>query len=92
MVFRPRVQDFLDHFPQLIDLDREHAAVRLLIAGFRDCAVERLANGVDPVPQQILEADHQRKPEALLARFLDDGHDIDCRALVLERRDLEVAA
>ena len=80
----PGVEDFLHDLAQLVDLDREHAAVRLLVAGLRDGAGERLADRLHAVAQQVLEADDQREAEALFARLLHDGHHVDGRALVLQ--------
>ena len=91
VVFRARVEDFLHDLTQLVDLDRENAAVRLLVAGLRDGAGERLADRLHAVAQEVLETDDQREAVALFARFLHDGHHVDGRALVLQGRDLAIA-
>ena len=81
MVLRARVENFLHDLAQLVDLDRKHAAVWLLVAGLRDGAGERLADRLHAVAQQVLEPDDQRETEALFARLVDHGHHVDGRAL-----------
>ena len=41
---RARVEDLLDDLAQLVDLDREHAAVDILVARFLDRRLERVVD------------------------------------------------
>ena len=91
MKFRARVEDFFHHLAELVDLDREHAAIRLLVTGLGDGAGKRAADRLHAVAQQILEPDDERKAETLFARLVDHIHHVDGRALVEQRRDLGVA-
>ena len=84
------VEDFLHHLTQLVDLDREYAAVRLLVARLGDGTGKRLADRLHAVPQKVLEPDDEREPETLFARLVDDRHHVNGRALIHQRRDLRV--
>ena len=80
------IDDLLDHFAQLIDLDRKNAAIFVAITELRDRVLKRAVDRFDAVPQQILKADHQRKTEAARARFVYDFEHVDGAAVFLQRR------
>src|SRR5438034_6715940 len=80
-----RVDDFFDHFAQLIHLDRENAAILIVITELRHGALKRAVNRFEAVPQQILKPDQQRKPEASRARFIHYFQDVDGAAVLLQR-------
>src|SRR5437667_12850658 len=46
-----RVDDFFDHFAQLIHLDRENAAILIVITELRHRTLKCAVNRFDPVPQ-----------------------------------------
>ena len=52
-----RIDDFFDHFTQLIDLDRENAPILIAITKLRHCALKRAVNRFNAVSQQILKPD-----------------------------------
>ena len=86
-----RVQNFLHDFAQLVHLDRKHAAIFSLIIEFRDGILERLVDGLDAMPQNILKPDEQRKFQPAAFRLLDHVREIHRRARVLQRRGDDVA-
>ena len=91
MVRGAGVDDLLDDLTQLVDLDRENAAINILVIGLADRVGERPVDPLDAVPQQILEPDQQREYQATGPRFVDDLHDVDPRSPLLHRLDLDVA-
>ena len=56
-----RVQDFLHHFAQLVDLDGKDAAIDVLIIEFRNGGGEGLVDGLHPVAENVLKPNQQRK-------------------------------
>ena len=56
-----RVQDFLHHLAQLVDLDGKDAAILVLIIELGDGAAEGLVDGLDPVAQNVLKTNQHRK-------------------------------
>ena len=80
-----RVENFLHDFAQLVHLDRKHAAIFSLVIEFRDGILKRLVDGLDAVPQNILEPDEQRKFQPAPLRLLDHVGEIHGRARVLQR-------
>ena len=90
-VERPaRVQNFLHDLAELVHLDRKYAAVFALIIEFRDGSLEGLVDRLDAVPQNILEADEQRKFQPAAFRLLEDVREIHRRAGFLQRRGDDV--
>ena len=87
----PRVRDLLHHLAQLVHLDREHPAIGILVARFRDGGGERLVDRLHPVAQEILEAQDQRKSEPAGFGVLDDVHHIDFRGGIPRGQDLNIA-
>ena len=83
MKLRAGVDDLFDHFAQLIDLDRKNAAIFVAITELLHRRVKGAVDRLDPVPQQILEPDHERKTESALARFVHHFEQIDRAAGVL---------
>ena len=71
------VQNFLHHFAQLVDLDREHAAVLALIVEFLDRGAEGEIDGLDAVPKDVLETNQHRKFQAARFGFFDDVGEIN---------------
>jgi len=91
MMAAARIYDLFDDFAQLIDLDRKNTAIMILIAELRDRALKCAVNCFDPVPEQILEPNQQRKTEVSRTRFVDDFQQIDGTAIVLQRLRFDVA-
>src|SRR5882724_3720954 len=77
------IDDFLNHFAQLIDLDRKNAPIFVTIAELRNRRLKDTVNRFDPVSQQILESDYERKTEVARARFIDNLEQIDGTAVFL---------
>ena len=85
------IDDFLNHFAQLIDLNRKNAPILVAITEFRNRCLEDTVNRFDPVPQQILESDYERKTKVARARFIYNLEQIDGTAVILQRLCLDVA-
>jgi len=85
------IDDLFDDFAQLVDLDRKNAAIMILIAELRDCALKCAINCFNPVPEQILEPNQQRKTEVSGTRFVDDFQQIDGTTIILQRPRFDVA-
>src|SRR5437870_10376492 len=77
------VDDFFDHFAQLIDLDRKNAAIFVLITELRHRRPKDTINRFDAVPQQILKSDYERKPKVSRARFINNLEEDDRTAVFL---------
>ena len=77
MKFLAGVDDLFDHFAQLIDLDRENAAILILVTEFGYRILKRAVDRFDAVPQQILKPNDERETEAALPRFVYDFEDVD---------------
>src|SRR5437868_6617541 len=90
MKFLAGIDDFFDDFAELVHLDREHAAVMLLVTEFLDRLLECAIYRLDAVAEQILEAKNERKAEAAIARFVNDFENVDSAAFFLERADLRI--
>ncbi len=86
-----RIDDLFDDFTPLVDLDRKNAAIMILIAELRNRTLKCAINCFDPVPEQILEPNQQRKTEVSSTRFVDDFQQIDGTAIVLQRPRFDVA-
>ena len=92
MVGRAGVHDFLHHLAKLVHLDRKNAAIAVFVAGFRDGRGEGFIDRLHAIPQQILEAQHQRKIEARAFGLLDHLHDVDRRLGLTRRQNLDIPA
>src|SRR4029453_4591638 len=86
-----RIDDFLNHFAQLVDLDRKNAPIFVAITELRNRLLKDPVNRFDPVPEQILESDYERKTEVTRARFIHDLEKVDGTAVILQRLRLDVA-
>ena len=80
-----RVEDFLDHFAKLVDLDGKHAAVFALVIELGDGTAEREVDGLDAVPQDVLKPDQQRKLQPAPLGLLDHVREVHRHAGVLQR-------
>ena len=90
VIFFTGVEDFFDDFAELVDLDREDAAVTAFVAFFVDGLAERFVNLDDALAQHVLHADGQRGLEARGFDFLDDVGNADLPVVPL-RVDAQVA-
>src|SRR5438552_16844721 len=75
--------DFLDHFPKLIDFDGEDAAITAPIVKFRARGFKGPVDTHDAMTKQILKTNDQRKTEAARARFVDHFQNINRAAVFL---------
>jgi hypothetical protein len=93
------VENLLDDFTKLIDLEGKDAAVEAAIVLFGDGAIEGAVERLDAMPQQVLKTDQKRGGKTLRLRL---AHDVDDRhgdSFVLQRRhrhqtlgrDMEIA-
>ena len=55
------IDNFLNHFTQLIDLDRKNAAILIAITELLDRVLKHAVNRFNAVPQQILKPDYERE-------------------------------
>jgi bifunctional DNase/RNase len=88
---RARIDDFFDHFPQLIDLDRKNAAIPVLVTEFGHRILERAVDRFHTVAQQILKTNDKRKPEPAIARFVDYFQEIDRSTIFLQGTRHDIA-
>ena len=80
---RAGILDFLHHLAQLVDLDREDAAVGRLVLRVGDRGVEFVVEHVHAVPQQILETEQQREDQPARFCLLHYRHKVKGEALVV---------
>ncbi len=85
-----RVQDFLHHFPQLVDLDWKNSPVFVLIIEFGNRRRERLVERLHPVPQYILEPDQHRKLHPPPLGLFDHVRHIHHRSVLPQRHGHDV--
>ena len=91
MEFRAGIDHFLDDFAELVDLDRENAAVDVFVSRFGDRFGEGAVDGLHAVAEQILEAQGERKGEAAFARFVHEFHHVDLAQRLAARTHRDVA-
>src|SRR5581483_3263230 len=91
MKLPPRIDDLLNDFAQLIDLDREHAAILVFVAKFSHRILKGAVDRFHAMAQQILEPDQKRKTEIARARLLHNFQKIDGPAVFQERPDFDIA-
>jgi len=82
--------DLVDDLAELVDLDREDAAVAALVALVLDRLVEKLVQLDDAMPEEVLKTDDHRRLQAHAARLVDDIEDPDA-ALVGAREKFHEA-
>ncbi len=80
-----RVENLLHDFAELVDLDREDAAVLALVVEFLDGTAKGQVNRLDPVAQDVLEPNQHRELQAARLGFFDHVVDLDARAVLLQR-------
>jgi len=71
------IENFLNHFAELVDFNGKNAAILALVVEFGDGVAKRQVNRFDPVPQDILESDQERKFQPAGLGFFDDVRKID---------------
>src|SRR5205807_9755454 len=84
------IDNLFDDFPQLVDLDRENAAIFIAITELRHRGLKGAINRFDAVPEQILKPDYQRKAEPTVASFVYNFENVDATAVFLEWTRLDV--
>ena len=79
-----RIDNFFDHFAQLIDLDRKNTAIVVAIAELGDrrlkCAIDRF----HAVPEQVREPHDQRETKAARPRFIHHFEKVNRAAIFLK--------
>src|SRR6476469_6757673 len=85
------IDDFFDHFAQLIDFNRKNAAVFSLIVEFRDRGLECAVYRFDAVAEQILKADDKGKGESARTRFVNNFKNGNGATILLERLGHDIA-
>ena len=80
-----RVQDLFHHLAQLVDLDREDAAILALVIELGDRVAERQVDGLHPMAQDVLESNQQRKLQPAPLGLLDHIRQVHRRAGVAQR-------
>ena len=71
------VENFFNDFAELVDFDWEDAAVFALVIKFGDGAAKRQIDRLDPVSEDVLESDQNRKLQPARLGFFDDVGEID---------------
>jgi hypothetical protein len=79
-----RIQNFFNHFAQLVDLNRKDTAILALIVELGDRAPKCEIYRFDPVPENILKTNQQWKFQAARLGLLDDIRQIHRSACVLQ--------
>ena len=74
---RAGIHDLLDHFAELVDLDREDAAIGVAIIRLGDGVGEGLIDRLHAMAEEILKAEDDRESEAALLGLVDEFHDVD---------------
>jgi hypothetical protein len=90
-VARAVLGDRLDDHAPLVDLDRVDALVARLVTGLTDRGLERLVDAVQPVLDDLREAQDHRQRAPLGLEPLDDGGKRDPRGLGAAQQHLHVA-
>ena len=85
------IDNFFDDFAQLIDLDRENAAIRTAIVELVHRRLKRAINRFNAMTQQILETNDERKTESAGSCLVYDFENVDGAAEFLKRADDDVA-
>src|SRR4051794_11373998 len=91
MKFLPGIDDFFDHFTQLIHLDRKDAAVNAAVTELRDGVLEGAIDGGDAVAQQVLKPDNEREGKAAGTGLVYHLENINGAAAFLQRARFHVA-
>ena len=78
----PSLEDFLHHLAELVDLDREDAAVSPTVAILGNGGAKGLVEGDDAVAEDVLEADEERVLEVACSGLLDHVHDVHLDAVL----------
>ena len=85
------IEDFLDHLPLLVDLDRIDADVAPLVRVLRDGRLEGAVDVRHAVAEDIAEPDEDRQVDAAELQVIDELLEIDRLLRVLRRVDEHVA-
>ena len=89
---RAELDDLLDDVGLLVDLDREHAAPAAAVLVLGDRRREAAREALDPLRQDVREADQHRAPEAAPLELADELGQVDALAVeVAARVDADVA-
>ncbi len=76
-----RGDDLIDNLAELVDLDREHAAVFTPVAFLLDGLAEHFVELHDAMAQQVLEPDDHRRLQAHAEGLVDDIEHADAAAV-----------
>ncbi len=78
------IDNFFNHFAQLIDLDRENTAILVPIAEFSDRRLKCPIDRFHAMPEQVLKPHDQREPKAARPRFIHHFEKVDRAAIFLK--------
>ncbi len=78
-----RIQNLLHNLAELVDLDREDAAIFCTIAHLTDRIREGLVDRLYAIAQEVVKAHDQRESEFALAGFSDHFHEVDLLIIAL---------
>src|SRR4029077_2320627 len=85
------IDDLFDHLAQLVDFNRENAAIFVAVTELAHGSLKRAVNRFDSVTQQILKPDDKRETEPPIAGLIDNGKDVDGAPVFLQRPRHDVA-
>ena len=90
-VIRPaELEHFFDDLPLLVDLDRVDADVLAGVLVLGDGALEGFVDVLEPMLQDVAEADERRQADAAQLQVIDQLLEIDRPARLLGRVDLDL--
>ena len=85
------VDDLLHDLAELVHLDREDAAVVVLVTAFRNGAGKGFVETAHTVAQEVVATDQQRKTETALLGLVDQFHQVDLLTLAAPWADRGVS-
>ena len=88
---RAELEHFLDDLPLLVDLDRVDADVAALVLVLGDGRLEGVVDVLQPVLEDVAEADERRQVDAAALQVVDQLLEVDGPVRVLRGMHLDVA-
>ena len=85
MILLARVDDLLDDLAKLVDLDRENAAVGVLVAALLDGLGKRLIQATDTIAKKIMATNQKGETQPSILGLSDQFHQVDLLTLAAPR-------
>ena len=77
MIGQPGIDDLLDHFAKLVDLDREDPPVFVSVVTLGNGLGKGFIEAAHPIPKQIMATHQERKTKPSGSRLTDEFHQIN---------------